>query len=92
MTEENKHRIANLKAILRATRKDVRRLRLAGREASNTLRELFQKVKEDAANGHRYYTEIGLVSIDRERALNAVKANQLEVSKLRLELRDLLQK
>lgn len=89
---ETKHRIANIKAILRATRKDVRRLRLTAREASNTLRELFQKVKDDPAHGHHYYSQIGVVSIDRERALNAVKYNQLEVSKLRLELSDLLRK
>jgi hypothetical protein len=89
---ENKHRIANLKAILRETRKDLRRYRLSSREASNTLRELFRKVKDDPAMGHHHYTQIGVVSVDRERAENAASAAKMAVSKLRLEIRDLLSK
>jgi hypothetical protein len=89
---ENKHRIANLKAILRETRKDLRRHRLAAREASNTLRELFRKVKDDPAMGHHHYSQIGVVSVDKERAKNAAYSAERSVFQLRMEIRDLLSK
>jgi hypothetical protein len=86
---ENKHRIANLKAILRATRKDLRLLQLGAREAKHRVNAALAKSKDDRAHSHLYISEVGLAMMDMERAKHAASETRRSISKLRLELRDL---
>jgi|694.fasta_scaffold02189_60 hypothetical protein len=87
---ENKHRIANLKAILRVTRKDLAVLRLKAREAGHKVNAALAKSKADPAHPHLYISEVGLAMMDKERAQHAARETRVSISKLRLELRDLL--
>lgn len=86
---ETKHRIANIKAILRVTRKDLAVLRLKAREAGTRVNAALAKSKDDPAHSHLYISEVGLAMMDMERAKHAASETRRSISKLRLELRDL---
>jgi hypothetical protein len=86
---ETKHRIANLKAILRVTRKDLALLRLKAREAGTRVNAALTKSKNDPAHSHMYISEVGLAMMDMERAKHAATETRRSISQLRLELRDL---
>ena len=86
---ENKHRIANIKAILRVTQKDLTVLRLKAREAGTRVNAALAKSKDDPAHSHLYISEVGLAMMDMERAKHAASETRRSISKLRLELREL---
>jgi hypothetical protein len=64
---ENNHRMANLKAILKATLAEVRSYREKARDARGKLLLAMQEVARDPAHAHLRYSEVGRLYIEQER-------------------------
>lgn len=64
---ENKHRIANLKTILKASRFEAKVYREKARDCRGKLLAAMQEVAADPAHAHLRYSEVGRLYIEQER-------------------------
>lgn len=80
------NRLANAKAILKATREDLARNRIAAAEANRQLKEVMLRIFTDPAKGHLHYCEVGRLYVERERATTRVDLTQGSVLTLRQEI------
>ena len=80
------HRLANKKAILKATREDLARNRIEAAEANRQLRAVMLRIFTDPAHGHLHYCEVGRLYVERERATTRADLTQGSCLTLRQEI------
>lgn len=61
------HKLANRRAILSATREDMKLHRAKARDARRGLLQLMEKVASDPAHAHLHYSEVGRLYITSSR-------------------------
>jgi len=86
---ENKHRIANLKAILKATRFEAKTYRERARDSRGKLLAAMKEVAADPAHAHLRYSEVGRLYIEQERFTTLASLSDGSALTLRNELQTL---
>jgi hypothetical protein len=81
-----KHRLANHKAILKASLQDLVRHKICAAEANQNLRAVMLKIFADPAQGHLRYCEVGRLYVERERAVTRADLAQGSCLTLRQEI------
>lgn len=80
------NRLANKKAILKATREDLARHRICAAEANRQLRAVMLKIFTDPAHGHLHYCSVGRLYVERERAVTRADLTKGSCLTLRQEI------
>ena len=81
-----KHRLANHKAILKASLQDLARHKICAAEANQNLRAVMLKIFTDPAHGHLHYSAVGRLYVERERAVTRADLAQGSCLTLRQEI------
>lgn len=81
-----RHRLANRKAILKASLQDLVRHKICAAEANQNLRAVMLKIFTDPAQGHLHYSEVGRLYVERERAVTRADLAQGSCLTLRKEI------
>ena len=86
-----KAKIANRKAILKASREDLANLREQEATARRELLAVMSRIHADPAHAHLHYSAVGRLYVERERALTRADLAQGSCLTLRQEIATLKQ-